>query len=271
MMELNTGLETGIVATGLVCMLGMAVWLFFRSDSIVEKSLYLEMMSPHDDEIDKHLSVPLLLPSLSEGSSKDLITAPDQGFEVLNQKMRVIPFDQQKEAPMESPCASSIELQDRENTGQIEPFRPSSERLWQKSAGMFSGRRSSGGILVVEDDPHVRKLTRLILEDSGYDVLEAKDGEEAINLLSSGENPMVVDTIITDLNMPNIDGFEAIAYFQKEFPSIPIIVLTGIDDLEVARSFMRQGVSNYLVKPVGVKQLTTSVAEAIAQRQLSWA
>ena len=90
-------------------------------------------------------------------------------------------------------------------------------------------------------------------------------------MLRSGENPMVIDTIITDLNMPNIDGFEAIAYFQKEFPSIPLIVLTGIADLELAVSFMREGVSNYLVKPVGVEQLKASVARAIAERQLSWA
>ena len=135
---------------------------------------------------------------------------------------------------------------------------------------MFSGQRSLGGILVVDDDPSIRKLITIILENAGYDVLVAEDGEDAINLLRSGENPMVVDTIITDLSMPNIDGFEAIAYFQKEFPSIPLIILTGVADVEWAVSFMRQGVSNYLVKPVDVEQLKTSVARAIAQRQLSW-
>ena len=271
MMELNTGLETGIVATGLVCMLGMAVWLFFRSDSIGEKSLYLEMMSPHDDEIDKRLSVPLLLPSLKEGSSKDLITAPDHGFDVLNQRTKGIPFVQHNQAPIESQHASIIEFQDRGKTVQSKPIQQSLLEHWQKSAGMFSGRRSLGGILVVDDDPAIRKLIKLILEPSGYDILVAEDGKDAINVLCSGETSIVIDTIITDLNMPNIDGFEAITYFQKEYPSIPIIVLTGIGDLEVALSFMRQGVSDYLVKPVGVEQLKASVARAIAERQLSWA
>jgi two-component system chemotaxis response regulator CheY len=82
---------------------------------------------------------------------------------------------------------------------------------------------------------------------------------------------MVVDLIITDLNMPKVDGFEAIAYFQKEYPSIPVIVLTGIGDPEVEASFMRQGVSDYLAKPVDVRTLMASVANAIAQEQFSWA
>ena len=95
---------------------------------------------------------------------------------------------------------------------------------------------------MVDDDPAIRKLIRLILEPSGYDILVAEDGKDAINVLRSGENPMVIDTIITDLNMPNIDGFEAIVYFQKEFASIPIIVLTGIADVELAVSFMQRGI-----------------------------
>ena len=52
-MELNTGLETGVVAIGLVVMLGMAVWLFFRRDSNGEQSLFLTLMSPNDDELEK--------------------------------------------------------------------------------------------------------------------------------------------------------------------------------------------------------------------------
>jgi CheY-like chemotaxis protein len=124
---------------------------------------------------------------------------------------------------------------------------------------------------VVDDEPANRKLLRLILEDAGYDILEAEDGQEALQVLSSGQTPMAVDLIISDLQMPKVDGFEAIASFQKEYPSIPVIVLTGIGDPEVEASFMRQGVSDYLLKPVDVKTLIASVTDAIAQRQLSCA
>ena len=173
---------------------------------------------------------------------------------------------------MESQCASSSELYDGKKTEQIEidPYRSPSGQQWPRSAGMFSGQRSLGGILVVDDDPAIRKLLVLLLEKSGYDVLVAEDGEDAINLVRSGENPLLVDTIITDLSMPHIDGFDAIAYFQKEFPNIPLIILTGHVDLKMAISLMRGGVSDYLVKPVDGEQVKASVAHAIAHRQLTW-
>ena len=269
-MELNPGLETGILATGLVIMLGIAVWLFFWRDSIGEKSLYSEMTSPHDDEIDNRSPGPLILPSLKEDSSKDFITAHGHGVDVLNQRTRGNPFAQQNKAPLESEHASIMELQDRKKTVQSKPVQKSVLDDWQKSAGKFSERRSLGGILVVDDDPAIRKLIRLILEPSGYDILVAEDGKDAINVLHSGDKPKVIDAIVTDLNMPNMDGFEAIVYFQKEFASIPIIVLTGIADEELAVSFMKRGIRDYLVKPIGVEQLKASVARAIRERQPSW-
>ena len=172
---------------------------------------------------------------------------------------------------MKSPGISAVELPDRKHSVQVEPVPPSSGRYWQRSAGMFSGQKKTlGGILVVDDDPSIRKLITIILENSGYDVLVAEDGKDAIDVLRSGENPMVVDAIIADLTMPNIDGFEAIAYFQKKIPSIPLIISMWIADVEMAVSFMRQGVSNYLVKPINVEKLKSSVARAISQRQRLW-
>jgi len=165
----------------------------------------------------------------------------------------------------------TVEIDEGDPTRQVEGLGPSSGQFGSKSAGMLFGKKSLGGILVVDDESANRKLLRLILEDAGYDILEAEDGQEAINVLSSGENPMTVDLIITDLNMPKVDGFEAIASFQNEYSSIPVIVLTGIGDREVETSFRRQGVSDYLVKPVDVRTLLAMVTDAIAQRQLSCA
>ncbi len=271
MVELSSGLETGVVATGLVAMLGMAVWLLFRCETNGEKSLFSKMMSPSEDEIEKRTSVPLFLPSFKGSSSKSLITTHDYGLEVLNQRMSSIPFSQQKEPSMEPHVASTIEIQEGETTGQAEDFRPPFGQFGNIAVGMSSGKKSLGGILVVDDDPAIRKLNRSILEHSGYDVLEAEDGQEALQVLSSGEAPMAVDLIITDINMPKVDGFEAIASFQKEYPSIPVIVLTGIADREVVTSFLRQGVTDYLVKPIDVRILVASVTDAIKQSQLSCA
>ena len=78
----------------------------------------------------------------------------------------------------------------------------------------------------------------------------------------------VLDVMICDIRMPKINGVEAIAYFQKEYPRVPLIVLTGFPDTEMAASFLRQGVVDYLVKPVEGEKLKASVARAMEQRSL---
>ena len=78
MIELNSGLETGMVATGVVAMFSMAVWLFFRNESNGEKSLFLKMISPHDGKNEMRSSILQFLPPLKEGllkvSRKNIIT-----------------------------------------------------------------------------------------------------------------------------------------------------------------------------------------------------
>ncbi len=140
----------------------------------------------------------------------------------------------------------------------------------KRSAAMFSGQSMRGGVLVIDDEPDVRKVVRLTLEKTGYYVVEAEDGGQAIQVLNEGEHPMVLDVIMTDIRMPRINGLEAITYFQREYPSVPLIVLTGFPDLEMALQLMKRGVTDYLVKPVERERLIAAVANAIEQRRISW-
>jgi two-component system chemotaxis response regulator CheY len=122
--------------------------------------------------------------------------------------------------------------------------------------------------LIVEDEDNVRKVTRLTLQQAGYDVEEAEDGGKAVEVINSGENPLMVDVIICDIRMPKINGMEAIAYFRAQYPSVPIIVQTGFPDIEMATSLLREGVTEYLVKPVEKDKLLAAVARAIEQRAI---
>lgn len=98
-----------------------------------------------------------------------------------------------------------------------------------RSASMFGSRESSSGcVLVVEDKPGVRNAVRLALEDAGYDVLEAEDVEKGMKTISTGENPLVVDAVITDIDMNK--GMEAVAYFKKHCPRVSLVVMTGLPD-----------------------------------------
>ena len=140
-----------------------------------------------------------------------------------------------------------------------------------KSDLFFGALTGNGRVLVVDDEPSVRTVVRMTLEKAGYDVLEAENGEKAIEAINTGENRLVLDTVICDIRMPKINGIQAIDYFQREHPHVPLIVLTAYPETDMAVSFMRNGVADYLVKPVEAETLKAAVARAMQRRQVAWA
>lgn len=129
-------------------------------------------------------------------------------------------------------------------------------------------RRRLGRILVVDDETQVRKPICLILRREGYEVVEAEDGEQAILKINSGDNPLMVDTILCDIRMPKINGTEAIAYFRSQYPGVPVIVMTGYPDVELAVGLMKQGVRDYLVKPVSREELMAVVKKSVGEHEI---
>jgi two-component system chemotaxis response regulator CheY len=122
-------------------------------------------------------------------------------------------------------------------------------------------------ILVVDDEEEIRKTIRLQLEGTAFEIIEAENGEEGIRALDN-ENILEIDVIICDIRMPKINGIEAVAYFRQEYASIPVIVLTGYPDVKLAVEFMKEGVVEYLVKPVEKNELRAAVTKAAGQRSL---
>jgi two-component system chemotaxis response regulator CheY len=126
-----------------------------------------------------------------------------------------------------------------------------------------------GRILVVDDEAHIRTTVNMVLTKAGYDVVEAENGEKGIQTITSGDNSLMVDMIICDMQMPKIDGVGAIAHFQAQFPSVPVVVMTGHPDVQAATKLMKQGVKDYLVKPIEKDKLLAVVGEAVKERVLS--
>ncbi|MBI5658724.1 MAG: response regulator [Nitrosomonadales bacterium] len=120
-------------------------------------------------------------------------------------------------------------------------------------------------ILVVDDEAEVRETIKLQLKGTGLEVVEAEDGKRGIEVLDA-ENVITVDAILCDVRMPNVNGVEAVAYFRREYPSIPVIVLTGYPDVKLAVDFMKEGVVEYLVKPVEKEKLVEAVMKAVRGR-----
>ena len=127
------------------------------------------------------------------------------------------------------------------------------------------GVMSEGRVLVVDDDPEVRKSVRLILTKAGYDVIEAEDGEVGVATVKLGENPLTLNAIICDLNMPKMSGMEAIPHFRSQFPSCPVIVMTGAGTVEKVTTLFKQGVVEFLVKPIAQERLLGAVKKAIKE------
>jgi two-component system, chemotaxis family, chemotaxis protein CheY len=123
-----------------------------------------------------------------------------------------------------------------------------------------------GRVLVVDDEENVRKLVRVSLTKAGYDVEEAENGEEAERIIQAKDNPLMVDVILCDIRMPKVNGIEAITFFQKQYPSVPIVVITGFPDTEMAVNLLKQGVMDYVPKPIDGAKLLDVVSQAMAKR-----
>lgn len=112
-------------------------------------------------------------------------------------------------------------------------------------------------ILVADDSPIIRKLITFSLTIKGYEIIGVSDGMEALEILQR-EN---IDLLITDLNMPNVDGFELIKAVREndDLKNTPIIVLSNLsetDDIEKALQF---GADSYLIKPFDQKSILNEV------------
>ncbi len=114
-----------------------------------------------------------------------------------------------------------------------------------------------GKILIIDDEEDVREAVKLHLEsaDMEYDFIEAENGEEVIRILNNECNMMEIAIAICDIRMPKINGIECIKFLRQEAPGIPVIVLTGFPDPEMAAALTKMGVQAYLVKPINKEKL----------------
>ena len=121
-----------------------------------------------------------------------------------------------------------------------------------------------GTVLVIEDEEDVREVLKLHLDSAGYNVVEAENGEVGINFLRSEDNMINVDLILCDIRMPKVDGAKCVDYLRKEAPGVPVVMVTGYPDTEMAASFLKKGAKDYLVKPVEKEKLLGVVRKIIA-------
>jgi DNA-binding NtrC family response regulator len=139
------------------------------------------------------------------------------------------------------------------------------------SQASATGNGKLGRVLVVDDIAVVRQSICMALAHAGYEVVEAESGEQAITLAQDVRNPLAVDVILCEIRMSSGNGVEPITFFMQQYPMIPVVALTSYSNVELAVLLMRQGVFDFLIKPVSQEELQRVVDAAKRLRFLDQA
>jgi two-component system chemotaxis response regulator CheY len=117
-------------------------------------------------------------------------------------------------------------------------------------------------ILVVDDSAAIRQSITYVLQQGGYEVIEAKDGQDGLDTLTTIEPP---DLIITDVNMPNLDGIGFIRRIREQikFKFLPIVVLTTESQGDKMNEGKEAGATAWIVKPFNADKLLAVVKKVI--------
>lgn len=117
-------------------------------------------------------------------------------------------------------------------------------------------------ILVVDDDPSSRTLLREILLEDGYSVLDAEDGEFALELLESRS----VDLVITDRSMPRMDGLTLLSKLRETKKAIPVLMISGYGEESLWGQAIGLGAVEYLLKPFKAEEVLKVVNKTLVKK-----
>lgn len=120
-------------------------------------------------------------------------------------------------------------------------------------------------ILIVDDDPNIRRVLSLHLEKEGHALRVASDAEEALWTLSNLE----FDLVVTDIFLPRLNGVELLEAIRQVAPHVEVIIMTGEPTVETASEALRLGAADYLMKPISRAALIKSTTRALQFKQLS--
>ena len=119
-------------------------------------------------------------------------------------------------------------------------------------------------ILVVEDDRELRELFCTVLNENGYRALPAADGLAAFDILDDAN----ADLVISDVMMPNMDGFELTRELRAAGYNMPVLIITAKDSAADKRAGFQAGTDDYMVKPIDVNEMIWRVEALLRRSQL---
>lgn len=122
-----------------------------------------------------------------------------------------------------------------------------------------------GKVLLAEDDEQVRRSLARSLIATGYEVVAAQDGREALKLLGEG----AYDVIISDIAMPELDGIQLLRAIREHDTDVPVVLVTGVPDVATAMQAVKLGALVYLPKPIDLDEIKRVIARAVRLRRIA--
>jgi len=120
-------------------------------------------------------------------------------------------------------------------------------------------------ILVAEDDPDISEVLCDRLKAKGYEVTQARDGQEALDALGQ----KIPDLVFLDIQMPRLSGIEALTRIKAQWPDLPVIIMTAYGTIGLAVEAMKVGAADFLTKPFNPDQLDTVITKAMERKQVA--
>jgi two-component system cell cycle response regulator CpdR len=120
-------------------------------------------------------------------------------------------------------------------------------------------------VLIVDDEDSMRMLVGRAIAMDGHDIATARDGAEALEILSSEQGAF--DLLLTDIQMPVMDGIALALAAARDFPDLTILLMTGFADQRERASGLHAIAHDVITKPFSVADIRTAVADALAARR----
>ncbi|MBM4778725.1 MAG: PAS domain-containing protein [Archangiaceae bacterium] len=143
---------------------------------------------------------------------------------------------------------------------------PAIEARTSSSTAMPAVAASAGAgrvVLVVDDEPLVRSTLRRLLVRDGYSVVEAGDGQHALDLLAQMERP---DVVLLDLSMPKLDGAATFRELQKLDASLPVVLMSGYSEQDAVQHFLGEDLAGFVQQPFSNAEVLRCLSQALGKR-----
>jgi len=128
----------------------------------------------------------------------------------------------------------------------------------------MDARDTTARCVVADDEPRLRQVLCKLMRADGFECEEAASGEEALRILDTNPAPI----LLSDLRMPRMDGFELLREVGERHPDTAVVVITAVDDVDIAVRALSSGATDYITKPFHLDEVRARVSRALEKRQL---